>query len=144
MIDIGAIDFSLLLGIEKNKLLNEIIVGRFDNNLVSQKSLADTVMVVELNSVGTQELQKDEDGYVNLYRTTVSISVSYNGPGAEGKVSVSGRYDFSVDDGSTISDTKRFKAIKTASSKAMEEVISKLAIETFKKEEPEENEDNTK
>ena len=123
--------------------LNEIVVGQFNNTLVSKKSLADTVLTVSLASVSTQELQKDEDGYVDLYRTSVNITVSYDGPGGKGNTQVSGSYDFSVDDGSTISDTKRFEAIKIASSKALEEIVSKFAIESFKKEKPEENGNNS-
>ena len=124
--------------------LNEIVVGQFNNKLVSKRSLADTILTVELGSVATQELQKDEDGYVNLYRTNVSITVSYAGPNGKGTTSVSGSYDFSVDDGSTISDTKRFEAIKIASSKALEEIVSKFAIESFKKDKTEGNENKTK
>jgi len=124
--------------------LNEIVVSQFNNKLVSKRSLADTVLTVQLASVGTQELQKDEDGFVNLYRTNVRISVSYDGPNGKGSTSVSGSYDFSVDDGVTISDTKRFEAIKIASSKALEEVVSKFAIESFKKDNTEGNENKTK
>jgi len=132
------IEVSINLEDPKNSVLikdalNEIIVGRFDNKLVSKKSLADTILVVQLASVNTQELQKDEAGYVDLYRTNVSINVTYKGPNGSGQVSVTGQYDFSVEDGSTISDVKRFEAIKIASSKALEEIVSKLAIESFKK-----------
>ena len=115
--------------------LNEIVVGQFNNKLVSKRSLADTILTVKLGSVGTQELQKDEDGYVNLYRTNVSISVIYEGPNTKGSTSVSGSYDFSIDEGSSISDTKRFEAIKIASFKALTEIVSKFAIESFKKDE---------
>jgi len=124
--------------------LNEIVVGQFNNKLVSKRSLADTVLTVKLASVGTQELQKDEDGYVNLYRTNVNITVSYVGPNGKGTTSVSGSYDFSVDDGSTISDAKRFEAIKIASSKALEEIVSKFAIESFKKDKVDGDENKTK
>ena len=121
--------------------LNEIVVSRFDRQLVTKRSEADTVLIVKLNSVSMSELQKDEDGYVNLYRANVNITVKYNGPGGEGSVGVSGSYDFSVDDGSTISDAKRFEAIKVASNKALEEIVSKFAIESFRKEDMPKDED---
>ncbi len=117
--------------------LNEIVVSKFGRRLVDKKDLADTLMTIELGSVSNTELQKDEDGYVNLYRTNVSINVKYDGPNGEGNVNVSGSYDFSLADGSTISDVKRFEAIKTASNKALEEFISKIAIQTFKKDDDE-------
>jgi len=124
--------------------LNEIVVGQFNNKLVSKRSLADTILTIKLDSVGTQELQKDEDGYVNLYRTNVRISVSYAGVGGKGTTFVSGSYDFSVDDGATISDAKRFEAIKIASSKALEEIVSKFAIESFKKDKTQGDKNKTK
>ncbi len=117
--------------------LSEIVVQNFGRRLVDKKDLADTVMTIKLKSVSHTELQKDEDGYVNLYRTNVGINVKYDGTGGKGDIDVSGSYDFSVDDGSTVSDVKRFEAIKTASSKALEEFISKVAIQTFKKDDNE-------
>ncbi len=114
--------------------MNEIVVSRFKKQLVDSKELADTVLIVTLGSVGMSELQKDELGYVNLYRASVSITVTYKGPGGEGSVNVSGNNDFSVTAGSTISDAKRFESIKLASTKALEEIVSKFAIESFRKE----------
>lgn len=125
--------------------MNEIVVSRFDRQLVTKKSEADTILIVKLNSVSMSELQKDEEGYVNLYRANVNINVKYNGPGGNGSVTVSGSYDFSVDDGSTISDSKRFEAIKIASNKALEEIVSKFAVESFRKDDmPKDEEKDTK
>lgn len=45
---------------------------------------------------------------------------------------VSGVYDFSIEDGTTISDSKRFTAVKAAANKALDEVISKLAVLSFR------------
>lgn len=112
--------------------LNEIVINKFDRKLVYEKSLAQTILIIELESVSTRELQKDKDGYVDLYRTNVNINVKYDGPGGKGEIETDGSYDFSVDDGSTVSDVKRFEAIKIAANKALEEVISKIAIETFR------------
>lgn len=124
--------------------LNEIVVGQFNTKLVSKRSLADTVLTVNLSSVGNQELQKDKDGYANLYRTNVNITVAYAGPNGNGTTSVSGSYVFSVVAGSTISDAKRFEAIKIASSKAFEEIVSKFAVESFKKDEVKGDKNKTK
>ena len=135
----GKVYIELIVDLEdpKNSVLvkdalTEIVVGKFDRRLVYKKSLADTIMIVELDSVSTSALQKDEDGYVDLYRTNVSLSVKYKGPNKEGNISTSGSYDFTIDDGVTVSDVKRYEAIKTAANKAMEEVISKFAIESFR------------
>jgi hypothetical protein len=102
---------------------------------VNKKELADTIVVLRLNSTSFATLQYDSDGYSKLYKATSSISVQYNNikQKLRRNFSVSGTYDFSIDSGGTISDSKRFEAIKAASSKALDEVISKIAILSFKK-----------
>lgn len=114
--------------------MSEILVSRFGAKLVYDKKLADTTLFLRLNSVGMQVLQYDAQGYEKLYRATVNIKVDYTSSEDKGSVTVSGTYDFAVDGQNEISEAKRFEAIKNASSKALEEVISKLAIETFRKE----------
>lgn len=111
----------------------EIIVHRLGSKVVYDKALADTIMDVKLNSVSMSSLQSDEDGYVDLYKATVNIFVKYTNNEGTASFTVTGDYDFSIADGSTITDTKRFEAIKNASSEALEEVISKIAVSTFKK-----------
>ena len=114
--------------------MSEILVSRFGSKLVYNKNQADTTLFLRLNSVSMQVLQYDAQGYEKLYRATVNIKVNYASSEDKGSVTVSGTYDFAVDGQNEISEAKRFEAIKSASSKALEEVISKLAIETFRKE----------
>jgi hypothetical protein len=115
--------------------MNELLVHKLDAKLVNKKELADTIVVLRLNSTSFATLQYDSDGYSKLYKATSSISVQYNNikQKLRRNFSVSGTYDFSIDSGGTISDSKRFEAIKAASSKALDEVISKIAILSFKK-----------
>lgn len=113
--------------------MNELIVHRLDSEIVYDRSLADTIMKVKLNSVSMKVLQDDADGYNKLYKAVVSILVNYDNKKEKKSFNVSGDYDFSIDDGTSITDTKRFEAIKNAASKALEEVISKLAVNSFKK-----------
>jgi len=132
------VDVDINLEDPKNTVLikdamNEVVVSRFKSQLVYDKLEADTLIKLKLNSVSLKEIQYDKQGYVKLYRATVSIKVIYKGSGTSGTVTVSGSYDFTVDDDTVISDTKRFEAIKVASSKALEEITSKFAIESFKK-----------
>jgi hypothetical protein len=80
-------------------------------------------------------LQYDELGYNKLYRAVVNINFSYYTKGENKKKSfvVSGDHDFSVDNGVTINSTQRYQAISKASDKALEEVLSKIAVASFKK-----------
>jgi hypothetical protein len=120
--------------------MNEIVVSRFDGRLVDNKHDANTQLLLNLNGVSMQVLQYDNEGFENLYRAVVSIGVNYKNDNADqGAVSVRGTYDFAVDGQNEISEAKRFEAIKQASSKALEEVVSRLAILQFKKD-PLENE----
>lgn len=114
--------------------MSEILVSRFGATLVHDKELADTLVFLRLGSVSMSTLQYDEIGYEKLYRANVTINVKYDGPEGKGNFNVTGRYDFSVDGDNEISEAKRFEAIRNASSKALEEVISKVAIDSFRKE----------
>lgn len=112
--------------------MNELLVHRLDSKLVSKKELANTVVFLTLNSISMQELQYDELGYIKLYKANASINVKYTNEKGTKVFNVSGVYDFSIDNGGTISETKRFEAIKNASTRALDEVLSKLAIASFK------------
>ncbi|MGB0990639.1 MAG: LPS assembly lipoprotein LptE [Halarcobacter ebronensis] len=136
----GSIYVNLIINLEDPRnaviikdAMHELIVHRLDSKLVFDKNLADTILDVKLNSVGMQELQDDEDGYNNLYRAIVSINVAYEKDGRKKSFSVSGDYEFSINKGATITDSKRFEAIRNAANKALEEVISKLAVQSFEK-----------
>lgn len=113
--------------------MNELIVHSLDSEIVYDRSLADTIINIKLNSVRMVVLQYDEDGYTKLYKAVVSIFVDYRNKTGKKSFTVSGDYDFSIDTGTTITDTKRFEAIKSAASEALEEIISKLAVNSFKK-----------
>lgn len=114
--------------------MNQVLIQKLDSKLVYDESLADTIMFMKIDSVKMSELQYDKDGYNKVYRALVSISVKYTKKetGTTKSFIVSGENNFSIDDGSTITDTKRFDAIKSASEDALEEVLSKIAVASFK------------
>jgi len=113
--------------------MNKILITRLGSKLVKNKINAQTIINVKLNSVSMKELQYDEDGYTKLYRAVVSVNVKIINLNNVKSFNVSGNYDFSVDDEGSINETKRFEAIKNASAKALEQVLSKLAILSFGK-----------
>lgn len=113
--------------------MHEIIVHRLDSKIVNDRKLADTVMDLKLNSVKMVVLQDDDQGYNKLYNAIVNIYVKYNNGQEIKSFNVTGDYDFSIDSGTTITDTRRYEAIKNAASEALEEVISKIAVNSFKK-----------
>lgn len=112
--------------------MNELLVHRLDANLVTNKDEADTIIYLRLGSVSMNELDYDKQGFTKLYRANVNINVRYENSEYNNSFNVSGTHEFSIE-GITITDTKRFEAIKSAASKALEEVISKIAVYSFKK-----------
>lgn len=110
----------------------ELLTHRLDSKLTNDKSLADSIVSIELLSVTLSELQYDASGYIKLYKANANIKVVYQKGEEKNNFTILGTHDFSIEDGGTISETKRYEAIKIASEKALDEVISKIAILSFK------------
>lgn len=114
--------------------LTQVMLQKLDSKLVHDEALADTIMRVKIDSVKMQELQYDKEGYNKLYKALVQVEVDYNKVGQNRKsVSLEGEHNFSIDDGTTISDTKRFEAIRSAADDALDEFLSKVAVQSFSK-----------
>ena len=118
--------------------MNQLLVQKLGAKLVYDEALADTVMNLKINSVSMTVLQYDSEGYNQLYRAVVNILVNYRKKDKNTPTSftVSGESDFSVTDedgDDTITDTVRYEAIKDASDDALDEVLSKIAVASFRK-----------
>lgn len=112
--------------------MNEMILNQFKASLTNNKELADTIVVVSLSSVSHTAMNTNEDGYVNSYRTTVVISVTYNKRNEKKKtLSVTDYYDYSVDTDSIITDQKKQTAVKIAATKALTNLFSKIAVNSM-------------
>ena len=138
----GKVFVNVLINLEdpKNSVLikdaiNQLLIQKLDAELVNKESLADTVMNININSVSMQALQYDRSGYNKLYRAVVVVNVSYfkKSDNKRKSFTVDGDYNFSVDNGTSINDSQRYNAIQKASDKAVEEVLSKIAVASFKK-----------
>lgn len=111
-----------------NDAINEAIVSRFGAKL-STKERADTILKVRIDSLSFSPTIYDKYGYVNAYKTSVVLSFTYEAKDKKvEKLTASGEYDFFIATNSIISDTNRYEAIKAASSEALDEFISKIAI----------------
>lgn len=116
--------------------ITKLLVQKLGTKIVKDKNLADTIMNVSLKSVKMKVLEYDTDGYNEVYKATVKILVKYTKIQTKEtkKFTVSGEDTFTVDDSDgTISDTERFEAIENASDDALDEVLSRLAINSFVK-----------
>ena len=115
--------------------INQLLIQKLDTQLVNDESLADTVMNIVINSVSMQTLQYDKTGSNKLYTAFVNINVSYFKKSDNKRKSfvIEGEENFSVENGASINDTERYKAIKSASDKALDEILSKIAVASYKK-----------
>jgi len=120
--------------------VNEMVVNQFGATLTNNKEIANTLINISLGDVSFSALQYDSRGYAKLYRTTISINLNYSYKNNENKMtnrtlSVSGSYDYSVDDDSLITEAKKQESVKIAAQRALDEIFSKIAIESFKDDE---------
>ncbi len=108
--------------------VNEAIINKFRAELVP-KTEATSKLFVKLNSVSFSPLEYDRNGYVVAYKTKVILLSRYiDRNSKENTIRSFGDYDFSIESNSIISDIKRFDAIKRASQKALDVLISQISI----------------
>lgn len=114
--------------------VTKILIQKLDSNLVDKEKDADVVMNLGISSVNLSALQYDAKGYNKLYKAEVFIKVDYyrKENGIKKSFIVDGEYDFAVDIGGTITDANRYDAITKASDQAVSEVVSRIAVQSFK------------
>ena len=114
--------------------VTKILIQKLDSNLVDKEKDADVVMNLGISSVNLSALQYDAKGYNKLYRAEVFIRVDYyrKENGIKKSFTVDGEYDFAVDIGGTITDANRYDAITKASDQAVSEIVSRIAVQSFK------------
>ncbi len=113
--------------------LNTIIANKLDAKIVKEKSLADTFIYGELQSVSEIAMDTDLVGYTKVYRETVTVYISYAGiDQIKRNFTVSNYYDFVVSADSVVTQSKKEEAIKLAINKALSDVFSKIAIHSAK------------
>ncbi|MCT7555674.1 LPS assembly lipoprotein LptE [Aliarcobacter butzleri] len=114
--------------------VTKILIQKLDSNLVDKEKDADVVMNLGISSVNLSALQYDAKGYNKLYKAQVFIRVDYyrKENGIKKSFTVDGEYDFAVDIGETITDANRYDAITKASDQAVSEIVSRIAVQSFK------------
>jgi hypothetical protein len=116
--------------------INEMILNKFNATLTSNKSIADTIIVIKLSGISHQALSTDNEGYTDLYRTSVDISVKYKNNNIDTSyksLSLSNYYDYTVNSDSLVTEQKKLEAIRLASSTALSDIFSKIAVNSFRK-----------
>lgn len=115
--------------------VTKILIQKIGSNLVDNEKEADVIMDLNISSVSLATLQYDADGFNQLYKATVVIGVKYFRKDNNNKVksfSVDGEHDFAIDRGASINDSNRFDAITKAADRAVTEMLSRIAVASFK------------
>lgn len=113
--------------------MNEMVLNRFNAQLTQDKENADTQVLVRLARVTHSVMASDNEGYAKTYRANVTITVMYQKMGEQKKyISVSNYYDYNVEANSLVSDQQKQEAVKNAAKKALSDLFSKIAVNSFK------------
>ncbi|MDR2906043.1 MAG: hypothetical protein LBU73_08830 [Helicobacteraceae bacterium] len=108
--------------------LNTAVVSRFGKRLAPREAAA-TKILVESGTYGVRSLQRDENGFTILYRSSVLMNVVVNSSRlTDAKFSVSGQHDFATESSSVLSDTMRNTAAREAALKALDMLLARLVL----------------
>jgi len=107
--------------------VNEAVITKFKSRVVNEDD-ANSKLFVRVDSVGFAPVQYDKNGYVVLYRATVTLSTTVATQKETKTFLTSGSYDFPIEPNTTISDSKRFDAIKNSAAKAIDTLTSQISI----------------
>jgi hypothetical protein len=106
---------------------------RFDMR-ISSKDKTKTRMILSMGSIIYIPMQYNNNGYVILYQAKLSLNADIIIKGRKQKFSVSGAYEFAVEPNSVLTDQVRFDAIFNSGQKALDSLLSVLAVKGLIKE----------
>ena len=107
--------------------ISEAIVSKYKSHLAKSAKDADSVVIINNAKFVTSGLQKDENGYTVLFRTTVVLDVLLRTKESEKKFKLSGSYDFAQTSDSVLSEEKKLSSYRQATIKALDSLTAKLA-----------------
>ncbi len=109
--------------------VREAIVGQFKGRIAASKEDATSVIQIGSASYSVSGIQTDANGITILYRASVTLRATVYGDNiSKRSFTVNGIYDFPMESDSTLSEQKKLDAVKEAAVKALEGLISQLAI----------------
>ena len=104
------------------------VITRFKSSL-TDKSRSDTHLRIRLKQVKFTPMQYDENGYIVVYRTIVTLEIGRMTGKSYRSYSVKGTYDFAIEPNAIISDQARFDAIRYGAQKAIDNFVARVAAE---------------
>jgi len=107
------------------------VVTRFHASLVPQHE-AKTTLWLALSRISFSPLQYDENGYIIVYRTNITIQVMRRNAKEKKRYVSKGTFDFTIEPNAVITDAQRFDAISQASLKALDSFVAQVGAEGTK------------
>lgn len=111
--------------------INEALISRFRVTLSGPKS-ATSRLNVGILSLAFIPIEYDSNGYIIGQRAQITLGIKRTRNNKSKSYSVSGSYDYDVEPNGVVSDADRFLAIKSASLRALDALVAKLAVEGVK------------
>jgi hypothetical protein len=116
--------------------INNMVINKFDGQLVVKKEFADTIIFIKLLNIKYKGLSTDNDGYIQIYRVKVSFTIKYKRVDRDKSyktIKILNYYDYRVDKISSITEENRKKAVKVAISKSLSTLFSEIAINSSRR-----------
>jgi hypothetical protein len=111
----------------------ELLISKFNTTITNNKKEANSFITGSLKEVSQTQLQTDTQGYAKVYRQTVIVKIEYYKQNEKPtSFELSNYYDFTVDSDSSVTQAKKDEAVKIAINKALTDIFSKIAINSFK------------
>ncbi len=104
------------------------VVTQFHAALVNENQ-AKTKLLVEISGISFTALQYDANGYIIVYRTTVTLKTKRKTLNEDKLYISKGTFDFNIEANAVITNTQRFDAITKASIKALTAFVAQVGAE---------------
>lgn len=108
--------------------LDRAVIEVFRTSLVD-KSISDTHLVIKILSSTYAPIVYDENGFVIGYRMSVVLNITKESKNEKKSYHARGFYDFAVAPNAIVTDQDRFKAIESASSKAINSFLAQVSAQ---------------
>lgn len=108
--------------------INEAVITKFKIHMIDDEDRAETKLFINVDNVEFTPIQYDKNGYVVLYRASVVLRTDMLSTKGRRTFITTGSYDFPIEPSTTISDAKRFEAIKNGGAKAIDMLTSQISI----------------
>ena len=96
---------------------------------LTSKENSDSHLVLSISNPTYSPIQYDENGYVIVYRMSLTLNIKRYRQGVSKSYVAHGTYDFAIAPNAVVTDQDRFDAIRLSAQKAINSFIAQLSAE---------------